>query len=803
MNRFADKEYFRKPEDFHLVSGDKSNYDRVDAYEKVTGRAKYAGDYMAPDMLTAKVKHSPYPHAKIISIDTSKAEALPGVKCVITGKDFSDVRIGGHGGGAHQGAAKSGDVEVLCKTEVRMVYDPVAAVCAVDEETASKAVELIEVEYEQLPVCYDPIEAMKDGAVDVQGYGRNNHNLGPCCDQVGSLDGKDIDEEFEKAAYVAHGDYKTHRIVHAPIETHATFAVYDPEKMEWTIYQSTTMSFGDQYWLARVFEMDESHFHVVRPHIGGAFGGKSNFPYSEFIACEMARRTLRPVRCVLTRKEEFMTMHGRHPFNIHIDTAFDKDGKILAKKTMQILEGGAYGDSQVASVNLSALWAAFPYKIDCIDFHSKRVFTNTAPTGAMRGYTACQVQFANDLNMQYSAEAMGMDPIEFRKRSALESGYRSPAGLVVTSCAFKDTLDDASEFMRWEERKDKMKQGEGIGFAGTAFVSGTASPILNTPNQVQTNATIRVNLHGIVSLYSNCHDNGQGADTVMVAIVAEELGLNMNEVKLIQPSTFNAGYDSGAYGSRVTFLGGNAVRRAAVDAKKQLLEVIGAKWGVEPHLLDVVDHKIVCRDMGKTDLEMPWKEAVFNYMAAKGGDEIVGVGSYYHRTSSAQYKGKPSNYAPSYVFSTGACHLTVDEETGLLDIDEFFFAHDCGQALNKAAVEGQLEGSIYSGLGYALYENIIIKDGKMLNAGFRDYRMLTALDMPKVTTKFDYPPDPEGPFGAKECGEGTTAPIAPAIANAVHMATGLHITQLPLDPESIWRMLKEKREAIDGRMCGK
>jgi len=791
MNKFADKEFFRKPADYRLVAqAGESGYDRVDSYEKVTGKAKFAGDYMAPNMLVAKIKHSPYVHAKIISIDTSKAEALPGVKAVITGKDFSDVRIGTH----VEGAGNSGDLEVLCKKEVRMLYDPVAAVAAVDEETAARAVELIDVEYEELPAVFDPFEAMKDGAIDVQGYGKGNGNLGPCCHQKGSNDNKDIDKEFAKAAHVTHRDFKTHRIHIAPIEPHATFAEYDPEKVEWTVYQSTTMSFSDQFWLARIFQMDESHFHVIRPYIGGAFGGKSNFPYSEFVACELARRTLRPVRCVLSRKEEFLTMHGRHPFDIHIDTAFDKNGKVLAKKCLQILDGGAYGESQVAPVNLSVLWAAFPYKIDCIDFESKRVFTNSPYAGAMRGYTACQVQFAHDLNMQYAAEEMGIDPVEFRKTSALETGYHSPAGLVVTSCAFKDTLDDAAKFMRWEERKDKMRPGEGIGFAGTAFVSGTASPILNTPNQIQTNATIRVNYNGMVTLYSNCHDNGQGADTVMVAIVAEELGLDMNEVKLVQPSTTNAGYDSGAYGSRVTFLGGNAVRNAAVDAKKQILEIIAAKWGVEAHLLDIVNHKIICRDMGRTDLEMPWKQAVFHCMSSNGGDEIVGVGSYYHRTSSASYKGKPSNYAPSYVFSTGACHLTVDEETGLLDIDEFFFAHDCGTPLNRAAVEGQLQGSIYSGIGYGMYEKTITKEGRMLNPTFRDYRMVTALDMPRITTKYDYPPDPEGPFGAKECGEGTTAPIAPAVANAIHMATGLHITELPLDPENIWRMLKNKRE---------
>ena len=780
MNKFADKNYFRKPEDFRLVNADGSNYNRIDAYAKVTGQAKYAGDYMAPDMLYAKVKHSTIPRGRIVSIDTSKAAELPGVMGFLTGKDFP-VRI-------------TQDIEVLCQTEVRMVGDPVVAVCATTEEMADRAVELIEVVYEELPAVFDPEEAIKEGAPDVQGFGMAKNNVGPVCHQQGDLGEYTLEEAFDKAAYVSHGDYRTHRIQHAPIEPHATFATYDPTRDEWTVYQSTTMSFGDQHWLSVGFNKPERCFHVIRPYVGGAFGSKSNWPYSEFIACEFARRTLRPVSFVLTREEEFTTMHGRHPFIIHIDTAFDEKGKILAKKADQILDGGAYGvsHSQYAAVNLSTIWCALPYKIDAIDFRSRRILTNTAEGGAMRGYTACQVQFAHDLNMQYAAENMGIDPVQFRLESAMEPGYKSPAGIEVTSCSFKETLQDAADFMRWDERKDSLPAGEGIGFAGTAFVSGTATPVFNTPNQIQTNATVRVDWNGIVSLYSNCHENGQGADTVMTMIVAEELGLDMNEVKFMQPSTFNAGYDAGAYGSRVTYLGGNAVRRAAVDVKKQILECIAAKWGVDPHLCDIVDHKVICRDMGRTNLEMSWKDAVFHTMVSRGGDEVVGVGSYYHRTSNQQFQGKPSNYAPSYVFSTGACHLKVDEETGQIDIDEFFFAHDCGQALNKRAVEGQLEGSIYSGLGYAVYEEMKLRNGRIMNPNFHDYHMPTALDMPHITTKFDYAPDPEGPFGAKECGEGTTAPIAPAIANAIHMATGIEIHELPLDPERIWRLLRER-----------
>lgn len=793
MNKYADKNYFRKPEDYRLVNNKESKYVHIEAYAKVTGAAKYAGDYHAADMLYGKCKYSSYAHAKILSIDTSKAEALPGVKCILTGKDFGDVKQGGHGKGAGMDKNVSdGDEEVICKEEVRYYGDVVAAVCATTEAIAKKAVDLIEVEYEPIAACFDPVEAMKEGAIDVQGYGLNNHNLGPCSFTKGTVKGKNFDEEFNNAAYVENGDYTAHKTVHACIEPHACYATYDPVNDQYTLIPSSSSTWNNQYWLAQVFETEESRFHVIRPYVGGAFGGKSNCAPQYFCACLMARRTGHPVRFVLTREEEFFNQHGRHPFKMHIETAFDKDGTILAKKARYILDGGAYGKGMVAPVKLSALWSAFPYKIDCIDFETRRVFTNKAINGAMRGYTACQVQFANEVAMNRTAEALGIDPLDIRRKNALESNYESPAGLVVTSCALKETIDDAEEYMNWKERKDNLKPGEGIGFSSTAFVSGTASPILESPQQIQTNATVRVNFEGIVSLYSNCHDQGQGADTVMTMIVAEELGLDMNEVKLVQPSTFNSGYDSGAYGSRVTFLGGNAVRRAAVEVKKKLLEVIAAKWDADPHTLDLIDHKVICRDMGREDLEMPWRDAVFSYMAAKGGDELVGLGSYYHRTNSAQYHGKPSNYAPSYVFSTSACHLNVDMETGCVDIDDFFFAHDCGQALNPKAVEGQLEGSVYSGIGYSMFEEIKERDGKIINPTFRDYRMPTALDMPPITTKYDYPPDPEGPFGAKECGEGTAAPIGGAVANAIHMATGLKITSLPLDPEHIWQMLRDQ-----------
>lgn len=782
MNKDCDKRYFKKPGFYRLTGED--NYVRIDAEDKVTGRGKYVGDIMFPNLLTGKMVRSPIAHAKIVSIDVSEAKKLPGVKCILTARDFEWKSKVGNA----EFAAEFADKEVLCSERVLQVGDDVAAVCAVDEETAQMAVELIKVEYEPLPAVFDPFEAMEEGAPEIQWQGSGKRNIGM---QSVMKAGTDIEEEFENAHYIQHTDYKTHRMVHAAMEPHGAVATF--ANNTYTIWMSTQMAFVDQFWYARCLGVEENQVRVIKPLVGGAFGGKLDSYSFGLCAAKMAELTGRPVRMILTREEVFQTTRHRHPIYMHIDTAFDEDGKLMAKKCYHVLDGGTYGGSGVAACAQATLWANFPYKLNSVDFLARRVYTNNPAAGAMRGYTACQVHYAHDLNMQYAADKLGIDPVEFRKISAAEPGYIAPAGLAITSCAYKETLDTAAKEIGWYERKNKMEKGEGIGFGGTGFVSGTGFAVLETPNQSSSCVTVRINKSGIASLYIGSHDIGQGSDTVMTAIIAEELGLSMQDVKTLMSDTFTTPFDSGSYGSRVTFLAGNATRRAAVDAKRQLFEVIAPMWGVMPHTLECLEGKVISKE--NAELQMTFKDAMFKYMSIKGGDELVGVGSYYHRTDNSQYNGvNTTNYAPSYSFSTGAAHLKVDEETGVLDIDEFVFAHDCGRALNRRAVEGQLEGSIGMGLGYAVYEHTVTKEGKVLNPNFRDYRLPTALDMPKMRTFYDFTPDEEGPFGAKEAGEGSAAPVAPAIANAVNMATGINITELPLDPEHIWRALRGMKD---------
>ena len=778
MNKDCDKSYFKKPEFYRLTGG--NNYVRIDAEDKVTGHGKYVGDIMFPDMLTGRMVRSPYGYARIKSIDVSEAAKLPGVKCILTAKDFEWKAKVGNG----EFAAEFADKEVLCSDLVKQVGDDVAAVAAIDEETAQRAVDLIKVEYEVLEGVYDPFKAMEDDAPEIQWEGRGIHNIGMKSIMKA---GTDIDEEFKNAAYVQHRNYRAHRMVHAAMEPHGAVATY--RNGDYTIWMSTQMAYVDQFWYARCLGVAEKHVRVIKPLVGGGFGGKLDSYSFGLCAAKMAELTGRPVRMILTREEVFQTTRNRHPIYMHIDTAFGADGKLLAKRCYHVLDGGPYGGSGVAACAQSTLWANFPYKINAVDFLAHRVYTNNPSAGAMRGYTACQVHYAHDLNMQYAADHLGIDPVEFRKLSAADPGYEAPAGLKITSCAYKETLDTAAREIGWYERKGKMKDGEGIGFAGTGFVSGTGFAVLEAPNQSSACVQVRLNKRGMATLYIGSHDIGQGSDTVMTAIVAEELGLEMADVKTFMSDTFLCPWDSGSYGSRVTFLAGNATRRAAVDAKRQLFEVIAPMWGVMPTTLECLDRKVISKE--KAELQMPIEDAMFKYMTIKGGDELCGVGSFYHRTDNSQYNGvNTTNYAPAYSFSTGAVHLNLDKETGVLDIDEFVFAHDCGRALNRRAVEGQLEGSIAMGLGYAVYEHNVTKEGKILNPNFRDYRLPTALDMPRMRTFYDFTPDAEGPLGAKEAGEGSAAPVAPAIANAVNMACGVHLTSLPLDPEHLWRAMR-------------
>ena len=772
------KKIYKKPEDYELVG---KTYNRVDAEDKVTGRAQYTDDIILPGMLYGKLKRSPFAHAKIVGIDTSKAEALPGVKCVITAKDFPGIKIGNP-----EAFKELADKEPLCKDEVRFVGDEVAAVAALDEETAQEAVDLIEVVYEELPFVLDPMEAMKDDAPAVHHPGSHNFSM------FTEMKAGDCEKAFAEADYTDKHHYSSHMVMHCAIEPHGTLAKW--ENNELTVWTTTQNAYVARFWIAYGLGLPMSQVRVIKPYVGGGFGGKiDSCPY-ELCSCLLAIKTGRPVKIVLSREEVFFGTRSRHPIRFEIESAFKKDGTMLAKRCRHILDGGAYGGSGIAANILSLIFASLPYKMENMDLVAMRPYTNKPASGAMRGYSSCQVHFAHDVHMDEVAEDLGIDPVDLRRMNACGPGYTTPTGLQVTSCAFMETLDKAAEAIRWEERKNNLKPGEGVGIGGSGFVSGTGFPILVTPNYTSNSTTVRLNREGYATIFTGANEIGQGSDTVMTMIVAEELGLKMEEVKLVQSDTTLTPFDSGAYGSRVTFLAGNAARRAVGEAKLKLLEVIAEKWGCNPEDITMKDHRVFMKgDPGK---DISYNDAVWMYEEKHYGKSVVGVGSFAHDGTEEVYRTNMGNYATAYSFSTGAAKVEVDEETGAINVSDFIFAHDCGRPLNIRAVEGQVEGSVQMGLGFILYEEARFDDkGRMLNPSFRDYRFPTALDMPPVKTILCGDPDDEGPFGAKEAGEGTTAPVGPAIVNAINRATAIKFHDLPLTPENVWRALRNKKAA--------
>jgi CO/xanthine dehydrogenase Mo-binding subunit len=678
------------------------------------------------------------------------------------------------------------DKEPLCRKKVRMVGDEVAAVCAVTEEAATEAAALVKVEYEPLPPVLDPFYAMQPEAQPI--HYPNTSNLSIFTDMKAG----DPAKAFAEADYTDKHYYKTQEMVHAAIEPHGAVAKY--ENGEWTVWSTTQGAYVTRYWIAWGLGVPESQVRVIKPAMGGGFGGKLDVFAHELCPCKFSQMTGHPVKCILKRDEVFLVTRTRHPISFQIESAFTKEGKMLAKRCQHILDGGAYGGSGVAANTLSLICATFPYKLESIDMIARRPYTNHPASGAMRGYSACQVHFAHEVHMDEVARDLNIDPLELRRINAITPFYTGPTGLEFTTCAFDQCLLDAAGAIDWAGRsRYPIGSGEGVGLAGSGFMSGTGFPVLITPHYASSSTMVRLNREGYAVVFCGANDIGQGCDTVMTMIVAEELGLRMDEVKLVASDTTTTPWDSGSYGSRVTFLGGNACRRAVGDAKLKLLTHWAEEWGCQPTDISMKDHRVFIK--GNSEKNISYNEACYGYEEKNFGRCISGVGSYAFEGDKDVYVKNVGNYAPAYSFSASGAKVKVDLETGTIEVKDFIFAHDCGRPLNIRAVEGQIEGSVLLGLGFSCFEECVYdENGRHLNPSFRDYRFPTALDMPPIKTIISGQPDPMGPMGAKEAGEGSTAPVGPAIGSAINSATGLTFRELPLNPERIWRALREKEK---------
>lgn len=764
------KSGIKEREDFAVVG---KGLPRKDAPEKATGEAKFAGDFQLPGMLYGKVLTSPIPHGKIKSINTEKAKRLAGVKAVITAKDVPDILYGV--------SPARYDEHIFAVDQVRYIGDEVAAVAAVDEETAEKALELIEVKYEELPAVFDPLEAMKEDAPQIHEKYKNNinteihHNFG------------DMEKAFAESDVVVEDTFVGNRAMQAALEPHAALAKWDTDGTL-TVWSSTQAPHYVQYQLHRVLDLPMGRIRVIKPHVGGGFGGKAEVTTLELAATFLSKMTGKPVQMVYSRKEVFLHGRGRHKMYITLKTGAKKDGTLTAVHSKTILDGGAYTGFGIIATYYAGAMLPVPYKFNHFKFDGYRVCTNLPPCGAQRGHGCPQPRFAFESQLDRIAEKLEMDPIELRLKNARGPNEITPNEFKIHTNEFKACLKKAKEMSNWEEKRGKLPLGKGIGISGGGFVSGSAYPIYRS-RFPHSNALIRLSEDGSTAfLYTGAADIGQGSNTVLAQIAAEELGIHFEDIKVIAADTQTTPTDLGAYSSRTTLMAGNATRDAAAEVKRQLFEIASKKLDVPPEKLVARERRIFDReDTAKCIL---FEEAASEAFGMKG--PILGRGHYHPPKLGGSFKGATVGTSPTYSFCSMIAEVSIDLETGFVSVTDFYCAHDSGTVINPVAFDGQVEGSCVMGIGETLLEEVAFDKGNILNPNLRDYILPTFKEMPRILSANVGIPDPHGPFGAKEVGEGSTIAVTGAIANAIYDAIGVRIKELPITPEKILKALREK-----------
>jgi len=759
--------------EFHVIG--KPNR-KVDALDKATGAAVYTDDIALPGMLHAKTLRSPHPHARIKSIDASAALALPGVHAVITGRDLP-IKYGV--------IPWTQDENALAVDKVRFIGDPVAAVAALDEDTANAALKLIRVEYEVLHPYYDPRESLArhDPAIH---EGRKEGNVSKHV----QLSFGDVDAELAAAELVVEGDYSFHGTTHAPIEPHCAVAQYSADGLL-TLWSSTQITHYVQRAVAKVLELPAQRIRVVQPALGGAFGGKSD-PFSlEFCVCKLAMLTGRPVKMLWTREEVFYAHRGRHPMQMHYRTGVTRAGILRAVDARILIDGGSYSSFGLVTTYYAGQLLTGPYDFKSYRFDSTRVFTNKPPCGPKRGHGSVQPRFAFEVQLDEIAERLALDPIELRRRNFQGSNTRTVNGQRVTSNGFLECLAQVERASAWQERRGKLGRGRGLGVAGSMYISGTNYPVY--PNAMpQAGVQIALERSGRATVFTGGNDIGQGSNSMVAYVVAEELGLALEQVRVVAADTDLCPVDLGAYSSRVTFMVGNAAIDAARKLRAQLVEALAAEWKVEPARVKLAGGRAL--DTGDAARSLSSAEAI--QIAEARFDTLGATGSYNTPQLGGDYRGGTIGASPAYSFTAHVAEVVVDEETGRIRVERVWIAHDCGRALNPMIVAGQMEGSAYMGVAEALgEEHGVNRFGLHAGPNLLDYRIPTSMDTPEFHALIVESLDPEGPYGAKEAGEGPLHPSLPAISNAVFDACGIRLRDLPFTPGKVLAALRAQRAA--------
>ncbi|MEP6820494.1 MAG: molybdopterin cofactor-binding domain-containing protein, partial [bacterium] len=762
---------------------------KVDARAKCTGQTKFADDIVLPRMLFCKLLRTHLPHALIKNIDVSKAAALPGVMAIITGKDLPI---------SYGILPVSQDEHALCIDKVRFIGDPVAAVAAIDEDTAFDAMNLIEVEYEPLNTISSIEEAILIDEPRIHEYGDEGN-----IHKKVSLEFGNVDEGFAEADLIREDTFFYEGNTHLPMEQHAAVGNFDPDN-KLTLWSSTQTPHYVHRALAKVLELPASHIRVIATPNGGAFGGKSDPFNHEVVVCKLSMMTGRPVKVTLTREEVFYCHRGRHPVLMHIKTGVKKDGAITGMHFQSFLDGGAYGSYGVASTFYTGALQTVTYDVPRYKFQGLRAFTNKPPCGPKRGHGTPQPRFGLEVQLDKIAEQLKLDPAAMRRKNLVKPGTLTANYLRIGSMGLGQCIDKIVEgsdwknkFSGWDPDHSKLPYGKGIGIACSSYICGAGLPIYWN-NMPQSGVQLRLDRQGGVCVMCGSIDIGQGSDSVLAYIVAEVLGIDPFDIRVVTADTDLTPVDLGSYSSRVTLMTGNAAIQAAERARELLVMAVAEKLSVPIENLSLAERRVF--DVENPEVGVSFAEAVV--LAESKFGTIGTVGSYSPPRSPGRYKGAGVGPSPAYSYSAAIAEVDVDPDTGIVVVERIWIAHDIGKSINPMLVMGQVEGSVYMGLGEALMEemtyranrNVVHKFPSML-----EYKSPTTMEMCDVKTYLIEDPDPNGPYGAKEVGQGPLLPVPPAVANAVYDAVGVRIDEVPITPEKVLKALRDRAKGRDGR----
>jgi len=744
----------------------------IDAVEKVTGTLKFGSDFKLPGMLYGKVLRSPLPHARILSIDVSRARKLFGIRAVVTGWDY-DLPLYSVAG------EKNVDERLLAKEKVRYIGDEVAAVAGVDEDTVKEALKRIVVEYEEIPAVFDPEEAMREGAPLV------HENVKQNIARIMRIRHGDVTKAFLESDAVVEGTFKTPLVHQAYLEPHSAVAQWDLQARLtlWIPTQSPTLA---RMTYANALGITQDKIRIIQLPMGGAFGGKLEYKLHPICAL-LARETNLPVKMTNTREEEFTATLPRVPMVTKMKAGCKKDGTLLVKQTEIIADNGAYMNYGPGILLSATTRHDNLYRLKNIYSDSYLVYTNKVPTGCFRGFGCPQSFFALESIVDMLANEIGMDPAEFRLKNASKTGDITVHNWHLGSCGLSEAISKSTEKSKWYNKRRELKLKRsvdiayGIGLACCLHVSGNRTFL---PFFDGSSAYVRIDEAGQVIVLTGETDLGQGSRTTFALIVAHELGIPTEWVSVPLVDTDFSPHGLGTFGDRVTTLGGNAVRRAALDAKRQLLDVASRDLGVDSSKL-IIENGIIFSKKDK-NISMEFKEAARIASHRRAGAMILGYGHFVpQNVSMVDPETKTGNISCAYPFVAQVAEVKVNLKSGDVKVLSLTAAHDLGKTINTLMAEGQVHGAIAQGIGFALSEEMVVKKGRITNPNFKRYRMPKAKDIPRIRTIFVESNDPNGPYGAKGLAEPALTAVAPAIANAIYHAAGIWLTSLPMTPEKV------------------